>query len=111
MVIPHFTDEYACAFCKTVLKSIDIQQNWKCPSCFNPINIRIVTNDKDNSCSRISASELKVDDIILIHRDDDFRRIFRITNFETSLRLNIEKYGGWKVNKEQFILRLNGAWC
>jgi len=110
MVLPHITEEYFCNFCHQSLKMIDVDRTWTCPKCKNYILIRIITDNKNNACTRVFAKDLKEDEYILMDRNDDFRRIIRIIDLGDIIQLNIEGYGAWKVKKQKYILKLEGRW-
>ncbi|MFG0592243.1 hypothetical protein ACF8C4_14075 [Myroides odoratimimus] len=110
MEIPHITEEYFCTNCNKKLLLENVFKTWDCPTCRNYVHIRIITENKDNACFRIPSVEINSGDLVLIHRDDNFREVFKKIDFVNEVQLNLEKYGAWKIAKNRYILKLDGGW-
>ncbi|WP_291287159.1 hypothetical protein [Flavobacterium sp.] len=110
--IPHSSEEYYCTNCKKFLTLLDVNLSWKCPTCSKYTHIRIINADStiDQSCERILASELRSDDIILLHRNDDFKDVFSVRQDGDNIFANIKGHGGLKMHKDDTILKLVGGW-
>lgn len=107
---PHSTEEYYCTTCEDFINLDQVNKDWKCPSCTEYVNIKIITDTKDQSCFRVPVTELEKNDMVLIHRDDEYRNILGIIDLGTKLQLGLEKYGAYKIDKSKFILKLEGSW-
>lgn len=108
--IPHVTEEYYCSNCKSFLNHLTARKNWRCDVCNTLIEIRILTDKFDNSCSRILIEELQLDDHILIDRTDEFRRILNLKDENTTIRTAIKGYTVINLDKGTYVIKLNGGW-
>jgi len=108
---PHGTEEYYCTNCEISKDRIEVNKDWKCPKCKNPVHVRIKTDDKDNACFRIKIKELKNSDMILMNREDEFRSVLNLKEEKNDFRVAIKKYKTITVDKNSHILILDGKWC
>ncbi|SNR71904.1 hypothetical protein [Flavobacterium sp. ov086] len=108
--LPHSSEEYYCINCSDFKKQNEVDPDWNCIVCNNSVEIRIVTKSKDQNCHRISATEIEIDDKVLMHRDEKSMRVLGKTDLGIMVQLNLEGYGAWKVKKDEGILKINGRW-
>lgn len=107
---PHISEEYHCNTCNSALNRNNLINDRRCSSCHNLVEIRIKTEKLDNSCLRVEVRDLKIDDFILLHRGDEFRRILNLKREENIIRVAIEKYKVLPLDQNCIILKLNGGW-
>jgi DNA-directed RNA polymerase subunit RPC12/RpoP len=108
--VSHVTEEYFCSNCNKFWDFFDVFKNWKCPKCGDYLQIRIVTKKLDNACLRIPVNELKIDDMILVHREDDFRSLLDLKDEGKTIRVAIKEYRALNLDKDSTVLILNGVW-
>ena len=87
-----------------------VNKDWKSSKFKNPVHIRINTDDKNNACFRVKIKELNVGNLILLDRDDDFRRVLNLKKEGANIRVAIEKFRVLTLNKDSYILKLDGGW-
>lgn len=110
METPHITEEYFCTHCDKKLLLENVFRTWDCPTCGNYVHIRIVSDKKNNACFRIPPIEINEGDLVLIHRDDDYREVFKKIDLGNVIQLNLAKYGAWKIEKNRYVLKIDGGW-
>lgn len=111
--IPHVSEKYYCQTCNDFKKGEDVRKNWMCPDCGEYVQIHIITEKLDNSCFRIPVTELKVGDMALMDRREEFREVFGIHECyknKKQLRISLKEYGTITQPKTSTIMKLHGSW-
>ncbi|MDH6252453.1 DNA-directed RNA polymerase subunit RPC12/RpoP [Chryseobacterium sp. H1D6B] len=110
METPHITEEYFCVNCDKFLHREDVYKTWDCPVCNHIVHIRIITDEKDNACFRVLPQNLIVGDIVFTHRESDYHAILRVIDHGNMIQLNLKNYGSLKVEKNRYVLKIDGGW-
>lgn len=50
---------YKCQPCNSSLGVFDVNKDWKCPKCDNPIDIKVGVNGHSYSCLRLKPSQIE----------------------------------------------------
>lgn len=109
-MLSYTSEEYYCNRCSIEYSFLDMNLHWKCLKCNYPVGIRIFTDTKDNMCYRVKAIEVTEDDMILIERDWEYFRIYKIIDRGDKLQFNLKDFGRWTCPKDEYILTLQGGW-
>lgn len=110
MTIPHLGEEYRCTSCEKNFQLLEINKDWKCPICREPISIKVEIDGYFHSCHRLNPSELEEGYSITFDRLNT-HEILKVTpNDRNSFRVALGQYGVKNYPKDYVFLVIDGSW-
>lgn len=107
-------EKYWCHDCDQERSLDDVASEWKCPECGERIHVRAISSDGNERIVlvRMRASELQVDDLLLMpgQLDGDFYRVIGISEVKNKLGIGLRNWGRYVVDKDEPVNCRNGTW-
>jgi hypothetical protein len=77
--------------------------------CLKPINIKYQTNDFAYNAQRLKTKDVVIGQSVILYRENE-HDIIDIVQDGDIFTIALAKYGLIKVNKDDYIFVINGAW-
>ena len=109
MFISQLDEKYYCARCEVFKKGYEVHNTWRCPTCANPVHIKLNIAGRLQSCLRLPPNQLKVGDHATFD-NENVHEILDIKKENNYYRIALKRYTALNIGVDDFVPIIIGRW-